>query len=214
MANTRLEAINPKDPKNKHLYYLWPYIVYSRNFGPNGPSVYGIPKEIVNTFNFEKDIKEYVDKNIDEICKEFDARWISALMDTYADLSEDVGEKLGATNISSLIRITQATTSNMYHRGVMGEEFTSDIEKRIIKYQSKYNLGNCILWSGMHAWDGRDGIYTNLFYRIKQAIKTYPTLDKLYTRAVNILVTENTSLFPNHTSLSKLQKEILKIVNE
>ena len=214
MANTKLEAIDPKDPKNKHLYNLWPYIVYSRNFGPNGPSVYPTPGDIKNTFNFEKDIKEYVDKNIDEICKEFDARWISALMDTYADLSEDIGEKLGATNISSLIRITQATTSAMYHRGVMEEEFNSDIKKKITKYQSKYDLGNTILWSGMHAWDGRDGIYINLFYRIKQAIKTYPTLDKLYTRAVNILVTENTSLFPNHTSLSKLQKEILKIVNE
>jgi len=135
-------------------------------------------------------------------------------MDTYADLSKDIGEKLGATNISSLIRITQSTTSAMYHRGVMGEEFNSDNKKKLIKYQSKYNLGNTILWSGMHAWDGRDGIYRNLFYRIKQAIKNYPTLDKLYTRAVNILVTENTSLFPNHTSLSKLQKEILKIVNE
>lgn len=214
MAKTELEAIDPKDPKNKHLYHLWPYIVYSRNFGPNSPSVHPTPEEIINTFNFQKDIKEYVDKNIDEICKEFDARWISALMDTYADLSEDVGEKLGATNISSLIRITQATTSNMYHRGVMGEEFNSDIKKSIKKYKLKYNLGNCILWSGMHAWDGRDGIYRNLFYRIKQAIKTYPTLDKLYTRAVNILVTENTSLFPNTTQLTNLQQQVLKIVNE
>jgi len=184
MSNLNLEAIDPRDPKNKHLYYLYPFILYCRNFGPNSPATQVWDKELTSTFNFEEDISKYVKTNYKEIANEFNARWITALCEAYIDCSNNSEERFAALVLSSFIRQTQVATTHLHWRGEIQPELQ-------IKYGHSKRL-----WSGMHGVIG-DDIYRNLFYRINLTLKKTPIFRKFFIKVVRTLITENTVINPS-----------------
>lgn len=215
MSNTKLEAIDPKDPTNKHLYYLYPYIAYTRNFGPNSPTTQEWDRELTSTFNFENDISNYVKINYKEIAKEFNARWITALCESYVDCSNNSEERLAALLLSSFIRQTQVATTHLYWRGGMHPEY-KDTEKLHLesKLDKKYD-NTTVLWSGMHGVIG-DDIYRNLFYRINSSLKNTPIFHKFFIKVVRTLLTENTVINPSgkQEKLTKNTVRFLKVLTD
>ena len=206
MADNSNETQYPKAPTNTHLYYLWPYIVYSRNYSPMGMNIQPVSREIKENFDFNKDIKDYVSKNIDEICEKLSTRWLVALTDTYADCSDDVGERLAACNISSIVRLTQASTAHMKQRGVLTPEFTKEKQKLSHKLIKSYD-NHYFLWDGVHCINGGDGVYTNLIARISKNMKRYKELHKIFKKIINVLLDNETSFMP-YTERNKLHEKI------
>jgi len=213
MSNTNLEAIDPKDPKNKHLFYLYPLIVYCRNFGPNSPTTQSWDKELTTTFNFQKDISEYVKRNYIEIAKEFNARWITALCEAYVDCTDNPEERLAALLLSSFIRQTQVATTHLYWRGAMYPEYI-ETEKLHSQSNLEKKYGNTtVLWSGMHGVIG-DDIYRNLFYRINSTLKKTPIFRKFFIKVVRTLLTENTAINPTgkQDQITKNTRRYIKVL--
>ena len=206
MADNSNETQYPLAPTNKHLYYLWPYIVYSRNYSPMGRNIQPVKQEIIDNFDFNKDIKDYVSKNIDEICEKLSTRWLVALTDTYADCSDDPGERLAACNISSIVRLTQASTAHMKQRGVLKPEFTKEKQKLSHKLIKSYD-NHYFLWDGVHCINGGDGVYTNLIARISKNMKRYKELHKIFKKIINVLLDNETSFMP-YTERNKLHEKI------
>lgn len=195
MSDITNETINPKDPKNKHLFYLYPYIVYCRNFGPNSPATQVWDKSLTETFDFEKDFVLYINTNIKEIVAELNARWIAAVCDVYVDCSNKAEERLAALLMSTFIRQTQVATTHLYWRGGIHPEYklTEDLHKQA-NLKNKYN-NRTVLWSGMHGVIG-DDIYRNLFYRTNSCLKDLPVFLKFFRKVVKCLVKENTTVAP------------------
>ena len=212
MADPSNESQHPLDPKNKHLYYLWPYIVYSRNYGPLSPNSQPVSQEIEDNFDFNKDIKDYVSKNIDEICEQLSTRWLVSLTDTYADCSSDVGERLAACNISTVVRLTQASTAHMKQRGVLTPEYTEEKKKEYMKLRKIYE-NHYFLCDGVHCIPGTDGVYTNLISRTSKNIKGYKELHKIFKKVIDVLLINETSFLPFlPQNLNK--KKIVRLIKE
>ena len=207
MADNSNETQNPLDPKYKHLYHLHPYICHARSFSPMGVTIQRGRTNPINKdlFDFKTDIKGYVSENIDEICEELSTRWLVALTDTYCDLSDDIGERLAALNITTLVRIIQSSTANMYQSGAFGDIKASKSHK--IKLLNKYN-NKFFMWDGCHCIPGTDLIYINLIKRTLKCTKNYIEIDKIYKKIIKVLVQEKTSfLFQGNQKLrSKIEK--------
>ena len=215
MSNTNLEDIDPKDPKNKHLYYLYPYILYCRNFGPNSPATQSWDKELTVTFDFEENISKYVKRNYKEIANEFNARWITALCEAYIDCTNNSEERFAALILSSFIRQTQVATTHLYWRGGMHPEYIKTKEVHSIPdLEIKYGRTKG-LWSGMHGVIG-DDIYRNLFYRIKSSLKNTPVFDKFFIKVVRTLLIENTVINPSgkQDNLTKNTLRLIKLITD
>lgn len=215
MSNLNLEAIDPRDPENKHLYYLYPFIVYCRNFGPNSPATQGWDKELTSTFNFKKDISEYVKANYKEIANEFNARWITALCEAYIDCSNNSEERFAALVLSSFIRQTQVATTHLYWRGGIDPEYTAT-EKLHSESNLEVKYGNTtVLWSGMQGVIG-DDIYRNLFFRINSTLKRTPIFRKFFIKVVRTLLTENTVINPTgkQDGITRNTMRFLKVITD
>ena len=195
MANNTNESQNPTDPKYKHLYHLHPYICYARSLGPQGRSFQTPQSSKIKDFDFNRDIRDYVSENIDEICEQLSTRWLYAIAETYADCSSDVGERLAAINISTIVRLTQSSTAHMQQRGVLSPEYTEEKEKEHMKLKEIYK-SNYFLWDGVHCIPGIDGVYANLISRISKNIKSYKELHKIFKKIIDILLINETSFLP------------------
>ena len=214
MASNATETQNPKDPKNKHLHHLWPYIVASKNFSPYGPALqnpFPLPKEdtlqgekklelVFKWKNFQEnfsidEFRDYLVENIDEICKELSTRWLCSVCEVLADCSEDVEEKLAALYVPIVVRITQGATANMKHRNALPPEYTDKMFREHGEIRSKFK-GKYYTWDGVHCIEGIDGVYTNLFKRMKINIEKYSHLYKIFQRVIQILLDNKTSFIP------------------
>ena len=132
-----------------------------------------------------------------------------AIAETYADCSSDVGERLAAINISTIVRLTQSSTAHMQQRGVLSPEYTEEKEKEHMKLKEIYK-SNYFLWDGVHCIPGIDGVYANLISRISKNIKSYKELHKIFKKIIDILLINRTSFLPDihgHEKTVRVVKE-------
>jgi hypothetical protein len=225
MATTATENQNPRDPNNKYLHHLWPYIVASKNFSPYGPALSNpFPnkegekkfEKIFKWKNFQEnfsidEFRDYLVENIDEICEELSTRWLCSVCEVLVDCSEDAGEKLAALYIPIIVRITQGATANMKHRNALFPEYTDKMHREHGEIRGKFK-GRYHTWDGVHCIPGIDGVYSNLFKRIKINIEKYSHLDKILQRVMKILLDSKTSFIPHEDpSLAKELRGALDI---
>ena len=197
MGNWSNEVLVPIDNQNKNLFYLHKFIVSSRR----NSNVKGTDKPL----NFDKDIRQYVNQNIDDILIELDLRWIAALLNTYIDSSDDEKEKLYSMILVSLIQLIQGTTSHLYHYGVFEDDTDIDKSQDLIDKHTSYTF----MFGGLHCKPGTDNLWKDLFTRMFNLMKGNIIFFKIFKKVMEDILQENTSLIPSTEWAGvKLKKQI------
>ena len=125
------------------------------------------------------EFKSTVEKNISDVCKEFDTRWLVSVADTYADHGNEI-ESRNALYISLI-----ADFEKLWGTYLLMHDVTLNPEKLELLKKNKV----IPLWDGMYSFNINHGDMTNnLFMRIDALLKETPELHQIFNMVISRIV--------------------------
>jgi len=157
---------------------------------------------------------QLVEKNLDQICRELDTRWLVSICDTYSDFSDDI------TRRNALLVVQMVNLEKLWATNLLMYDVSLNKEK-LGKLKSNKVIP---LWDGMYSFNINHGDMTwNLFARMEQLIKETPVIHTIYRTIIERLKENNTALanlnkyhkrlfdpYPRRSVFRILRKKILK----
>ena len=223
MANPEKYFQNPREEKNKHLFIIWPMILYCRgltdgyinsigNLG--GDKDYNLQRKVKDTwkeFDF-KELDDYVKKNIDGICNELNLKWLSSLCECYADLGESEHDRFCGVLLSTFYRLTQTSTSYLYKAGIFDDNYNWPEELNDKKFKkSAYKID---IFDGTHLRTGDDKIIKRLIVRAKNVIDDKSVFYKLLHTIIGRIIEYDTAFYFKGVGSTGIYEELKELLDE
>ncbi len=126
-----------------------------------------------------------INDKIDQICSNFDTRWLVSIADTFADYGTPI-EQRNAIFISIVVNFEKLWATNLLMYDIQLNQDKLNILKknRIIP-----------LWDGMYSFNiNRGDMMNNLFFRIRRLIKETPVLEKIFETILDRIIINDTIL--------------------
>ncbi len=143
-----------------------------------------------------------VNDKIDQICSNFDTRWLVSIADTYADYGTPI-EQRNAMFVSIVVNFEKLWATNllMYDIQLNQNKLNRLKKNRIIP-----------LWDGMYSFNINHGdMVNNLFLRIRRLIKDTPVIEKIFETVLDRILKNDTILTNINTYHQRLLENPRKI---
>jgi hypothetical protein len=128
--------------------------------------------------------KNFIENNINIICKEFDTRWLVSIADTYIDHGNAI-EKRNAMYISLIANFEKIWATKL---------LMFDIELNSLKLKRLKQNAIVPLWDGMYSFNiNRGDMVNNLFDRLTGIMKETPCLFQIYNTIIAKLIDNKNS---------------------
>lgn len=143
------------------------------------------------------EFKEVIENNIDEVCKNFNTRWLISVCDTYADYGNEL-EKRNAMFIVLIANLEKIWATNL---------LMYDVKLNTSKLSQLKKNKVIPLWDGMFSFNINHGDMTNnMIKRLNSLLVQTPVLEKIYNTVLKRMK-ENDTTFAN---LDKYHKRLFE----
>jgi hypothetical protein len=146
--------------------------------------IISLRKGIDTEENWKKFI-EFIESNLDKVCKSLDTRWLVSVCDTYADFGDPV------TRRNAMLVVQTANFEKLWATYLL----MYDLDLNEEKVEKLKNNKVIPLWDGMYSFNINHGDMTNNYFaRVNELISETPVIDAIYKTVLQRIKENNTVL--------------------
>ena len=128
---------------------------------------------------------EYIESNIQDVCKTLDTRWLVSVCDTYADHGDEI------TRRNAMLVVQLVNFEKLWATYLLQYDLAENPEKLAMLKKNKV----IPLWDGMYSFNINHGDMTNnLFNRQAELMKATPVIEAIYREVLKRIEANGTVL--------------------
>jgi hypothetical protein len=144
-----------------------------------------------------KKFTEFIETNLDKVCKSLDTRWLVSICDTYVDYGDPVIRR------NAMLVVQTANFEKLWATYLLMYDLNLN-EEKVEKLKKNKVIP---LWDGMYSFNINHGDMTNNYFaRVDELMSETPVIEAIYKTVLQRIKENNTVL----ANLNKYHKRLFK----